>query len=167
VLTHLIFGTSTAQPGVGGPLLAELPGCGVVLYQAEKSSCCGVTPRSSCATALAVAAAVMAGGATAAHAPEDPGPSMILNGTTIDIAAMGPANTLDFYWAGIGTGSWNPETVTGTDTDFSAPSILLSSTSAYVEVTAAGLNNSLMLYLKVIGSGGWSSETVAPACSVG
>ena len=38
---------------------------------------------------------------------------MIVTGNTIDIAAEGPDNSLDFYWAAIGTGTWHSEVVAG------------------------------------------------------
>ncbi|HXL96356.1 MAG TPA: hypothetical protein VN969_46195 [Streptosporangiaceae bacterium] len=60
---------------------------------------------------LAVAATVVTCGATAAHATEDPGPSIILNGITTGIAIQGPNDSLIFYWAYNGSSTWNEETV--------------------------------------------------------
>jgi len=56
-------------------------------------------------------------------------PSMLVNGNTVDIAVQGPNDSLDFYWAtigtGTGTGTWHPETVAGSGTTYSAPSMIV------------------------------------------
>ena len=36
---------------------------------------------------------------------------MTTDGAVIYIAAEGPSNSLDFYWAVNGSGTWNPEQV--------------------------------------------------------
>jgi hypothetical protein len=74
---------------------------------------------------LAAVAVIMTCGATAAQAAEDPGPSIILNGSTTDIAVQGPNDSLDFYWAYNGGTTWYEETVAGPGTTFSAPSMIL------------------------------------------
>lgn len=38
-------------------------------------------------------------------------PSMTIDGAVINIAAEGLSNSLDFYWAVNGSGTWNPEQV--------------------------------------------------------
>jgi hypothetical protein len=38
-------------------------------------------------------------------------PSMTADDTDIDIAAEGVSNSLDFYWAANGSGTWLPEQV--------------------------------------------------------
>jgi hypothetical protein len=44
-----------------------------------------------------------------------PAPIAVNNGT-ITIAATTPQDQLMFYWAAIGTGTWNAETVAGVNT---------------------------------------------------
>jgi hypothetical protein len=46
-----------------------------------------------------------------------------ISGNGVNIAAEGPSNSLDFYWAINGTATWYPEVVAGADSILSAPAI--------------------------------------------
>jgi hypothetical protein len=63
---------------------------------------------------------VVAGAGTTFSAP-----SIAANtsGNGVNIAAVGPNESLDFYWAINGTATWHPEVVAGADTTGSAPAI--------------------------------------------
>src|SRR5580698_222856 len=85
-------------------------------------------------SSLAAAAALMLGGATAAHATDSTTPSMITTANTIDIAVQGPNDSLVFYWAYDGTSTWTAETVAGPGTAFSAPSMILNGNTIAISV---------------------------------
>ena len=57
------------------------------------------------------AAAAVLGAAGLAPAMASTGPSMTVNGNSVNIAIQGPHNSLKFYWAVNGTATWHPETV--------------------------------------------------------
>ena len=71
------------------------------------------------------AAAAMLGLAGLAPAMASTGPSMTVNGNSVNIAIQGPHNSLKFYWAVDGTNTWTPQTVAGSGTTYSAPSMIL------------------------------------------
>ncbi len=75
-----------------------------------------------------------------------------------DVVAMGPNNSLMYYYATPGS-SWSSNTIAGPGTTFSAPSIAVRSTGE-ADVVAMGPNNSLMYYHATPGSP-WSSSTIA------
>ena len=76
----------------------------------------------------------------------------------VDVVTMGPNNSLMYYHA-TSESSWFSDTIAGSGTTFSAPSIALRSTGE-ADVVAMGPNNSLRYYYATPGSG-WSSSTIA------
>ena len=75
------------------------------------------------------------------------------------IAALGPDNSLVFYWQPIGSQGWNPEQVAGPGTTFEWPSVAQVGDSTVI--AALGPDNSLQFYWQPIGSQGWNLEQVA------
>jgi hypothetical protein len=89
---------------------------------------------------------------------------MTVNHNSVNIAAMGPGHRLKFYWAVNGTSTWNPETVAGSGSVFSAPSMTVNGNS--VNISAVGAQNRLKFYWAVNGTATWNPETVAGVNSV-
>src|SRR5271154_1135131 len=122
-------------------------------------------------SALAIAAAVMTGGATApaaqaqAQATESVTPAVITSGDTTDIAVEGPYNELTLYWANDGSNTWTPVTVAGAGTTYSMPAMVLSGNG--VDITAAGPSGSLYDYWAENGSNNWSFSGAALPGGVG
>ena len=65
---------------------------------------------------------------------------MILDGNAVKIAIQGPDNTLMYYSATIGTGTWSFEIVAGAGTTGFTPSMILNGNA--VNITAEGLGAS-------------------------
>lgn len=93
-------------------------------------------------------------------------PSLAQIDNSACIAVQGPGNSLDFYWQAMdGPGwpgtRWNPETVAGPNTTFSAPSLAQIGNSACI--ATEGPDSKLSFYWQTIGSPApWSPpETVA------
>ena len=76
----------------------------------------------------------------------------------MNIAAEGPANSLDFYWAFNGSSTWGPETVAGPGTTFSAPAI--TGNDGYANIAAEGPGSSLDFYWQQNGTTPWHPEPV-------
>jgi hypothetical protein len=96
-----------------------------------------------------LAVAVMIGGATAAQAAASTGPytgpSIVVNGGITDIAVQGPNDSLKFYWADDGSSTWTAETVAGSGTTYSAPSMILTGTAPSTSPPGAGQQPRLLL----------------------
>jgi len=88
-------------------------------------------------------------------------PSVKQDGKSVIIAAEGPANSLEFYWAANGTSAWHQESVAGSGTTFSAPSQTVNGKS--VNIVAEGPSSSLDFYWAANGSSTWTREVVAGA----
>ena len=82
----------------------------------------------------------------------------------IDIAAEGVNNSLDFYWAANGSGTWHPEQVAESAAD-SPPSMTPDGSDA--NIAAAGAKGSLDFYWATSGNATWNPEQVAPPGTVG
>jgi hypothetical protein len=67
---------------------------------------------------------VVVGLAGAAPAMANTAPSMITSGNDVSIAFEGANHSLLFFWAVNGTATWHKQTVAGTGTAFSAPSMI-------------------------------------------
>jgi len=91
-------------------------------------------------------------------------PSMILNGSDLDVAVKGPDNTLVYYWAPIGDAQWTPVSVGLSGTTFSAPSMNLNGNE--VNFTAMGSDNSLWFYWALDNSSVVHQELVAAGGSL-
>ncbi len=61
---------------------------------------------------------------------------MILDGNTIDIAALGANHVLVFYWSTIGTSTWHSEAVSGPI--YSAPSMVLDGSTIDIAAMVRG-----------------------------
>ena len=94
----------------------------------------------------------------------DGGASLVANGGAATIAAQGRLNSLTFFWATYGTGTWHAENVRGRFSTFSVPSITANDNSA--DISAAGNGGRLVFYWAVNGSNTWHPETVAGPGSV-
>src|ERR1700691_3011960 len=123
----------------------------------KRSARSGMRITSRLSAVLAVAVMVL--GVTAAQAKANANPSMILNGTDVDIAVQPSNDSLMFYWAEIGTGTWHAETVAGPRTTFSAPSMILDGNA--VNIAILGPDDDLLFYWKTNGTGTWHPETIA------
>src|ERR1700689_2319569 len=110
-------------------------------------------------SSLALAAAVLGFGPTAASAADVAGPSMVLNQGITYIAIEGPYNSLMLYYAPNGSSNWRSEQIAGPGTTFSAPSLVQYENFLYIAVQ--GADNQLIDYFDVIGSGAWQVYTVA------
>ncbi len=75
-----------------------------------------------------------------------------------DVVALGPNNSLLYYWATPGS-QWHSTTIAGSGTTYSAPAIAVRPTGE-ADVVAMGPNNSLMYYWATPGSK-WHSTTIA------
>ena len=82
-----------------------------------------------------------------------------------NIAAQGPADSLDFYDNGYGSPTWAPTEVAGPNTAFSTPSIAIESNDDTV-IAVQGPNNSLDFYFNVGGQPGWTMQQIAGPGSV-
>src|SRR5450755_705833 len=107
-----------------------------------------------CAVLLGVCGVAVFGFATDASAV-----SMATNANGPIIAAEGPRNTLDFYWAVNGNPTWNPEQVAGPGSTYSPPSITKNANGPIIAVEGPG--NSLDFYWAVNGNPTWHFEQVA------
>ena len=84
---------------------------------------------------------------------------MTVNGNAVNIAVEGAKNRLKFYWAVNGTATWHAETVAGTRTTYSAPSMTVNGNA--VNISSVGAKNRLKFYWAVNGTATWHAETVA------
>jgi hypothetical protein len=75
------------------------------------------------------------------------------------IAAEGPNNSLDFYWQQNGATGWNPETVAGARSTYSAPSLAVN--GGGVNIVAQGPGDCLNFWWAFNGSSTWTWESVA------
>jgi hypothetical protein len=82
---------------------------------------------------------------------------MTTDGNSVNVAAEGASQRLDFYWTTNGTSTWHPEQIAGTT--YSAPSMTNDGNS--VNITARGTGQSLWFYWAVNGSSTWHPEQVA------
>ena len=105
-----------------------------------------MTSVSLCAAAAAVLGAV----GLAAPAMASTGPSMTVNGNSVNIAIQGPHNSLKFYWAVNGTATWHAETIAGPGTTFSAPSMTVNGNSVEDLLTALHHANRIIGQPKVL-----------------
>ena len=85
---------------------------------------------------------------------------MVLDGSTIDIAAMGEDNTLVFDWSTAGTEPWHSEFAAGAGSAFSAPSMIFNG-NTLVEIAVQGPDNSLVDYSSIGGGAGTPSPSPA------
>jgi hypothetical protein len=84
---------------------------------------------------------------------------MVVNGNSVNIAAEGAANSLDFYWAVNGSPTWNPEVVAGTDTTGSAPAMTAQGGGVQiVALTAAGYGSTF--YWAANGTATWHADAM-------
>ena len=113
---------------------------------------------------LVVAATAVLGSLGLAPAMASPGPSMTVNGNSVNIAIQGPHNSLKFYWAVNGSATWHAETIAGPGTTFSAPSMTVNGNS--VNISAMGPGDRLKFFWAVNGTATWHPETVAGIGSV-
>jgi hypothetical protein len=87
-------------------------------------------------------------------------PAVTGNDGSANVVALGPRNTLDFYWQTNGTSTWHPEEVKGSSV-YSAPAITTySGPSDGVRVVAQGPAGALTSYANTNGSGIWAIQTV-------
>src|ERR1022692_3741859 len=77
-------------------------------------------------------------------------------------AALGPNNSLDFYYNTYGTPAWGLSVVAGAGTTDSAPSIAMMANGETV-IAAQGANNSLDFYYNIYGTPAWNLTVVAGA----
>jgi hypothetical protein len=91
-------------------------------------------------------------------------PSMLRNGSGVDIGVQGPDDSLDIYWGPDGSSTWTPGTVAGDGTTYSQPALVVSGNG--VDITAAGPNGSLYDYWAENGTNDWSFAGVALPGSV-
>jgi hypothetical protein len=76
------------------------------------------------------------------------------HGNSVNIAAEGPGNSLDFYWAVNGTAAWYAEVVAGSGTTDSAPVIVASDN--WVSIAAVnGVGLGLINYMAQDGTSNW------------
>ena len=116
------------------------------------------------AAVVLCAAAALLGTSGLAPAMAATGPSMTVNGNSVNIAIQGPHNSLKFYWAVNGTATWHAETIAGPGTTLSAPSMTVNHNS--VNISAMGPGHRLKFYWAVNGTPTWHPETVAGIGSV-
>jgi hypothetical protein len=83
----------------------------------------------------------------------------------VNIAAEGPRNSLDFYWAANGTSTWTREVVAGPGTTVSPPAITANDGSVNV-VAHRGIWQGMEFYWAVNGTTTWHAERL-PGTSEG
>ena len=74
------------------------------------------------------------------------------------IAALGPSNSLYFYWNHDGDQTWNPSLIAGPESAYSAPAIARFLVGTVV--AARGSNNTLNFYWNVDGNTTWTSSVI-------
>ena len=121
------------------------------------------TIRSFIIAAAAAVITVSTGLVSAAMAASQP--SMLTDGNNVNITGHCANNSLRFFWAVNGSSAWNPETVAGVNTTYSAPSMTTDGND--VNIAAVGAGNSLRFFWAVNGTNTWHPETVAPKGSMG
>jgi hypothetical protein len=114
--------------------------------------------------ASVLAAAALLTVATVTPALANTTPAMTANNGSVNIAVLGPENSLSFFWATNGSPYWNPGTVAKTNTTFSAPVVAVSGNTVDI---AAGPQGQLMFYWAVNGTSTWHPETIVGPGSVG
>jgi hypothetical protein len=116
--------------------------------------------RSVVAVAAAAVALTAAGPLPAALAVSTP--SMTANHGAVNIAFLGPHNSLLFYWAANGSSTWHTETVAGPGSTFDVtPSIVVNGNT--VNIAAVGPHSSLRFYWAFNGTATWHTENVPDA----
>jgi hypothetical protein len=87
-------------------------------------------------------------------------PSIVVNGDTVTIAVTSEQAQLLFYYAVIGAGTWNPQTVAGANTTSSAPSITSDVPAGTAGITAVSPGGQLDFYWQADGTSPWHPETL-------
>ncbi len=92
-------------------------------------------PRRLATVMVTITAAVLTAAGAVTPAKADLGPSMTVNNGAVNIAELGPNDSLMFYWAVNGSSTWNPETVVPFIADASTPSMVVNGDTVDIAVT--------------------------------
>jgi hypothetical protein len=93
--------------------------------------------------------------------PHDPAIVQRTNGET-DVVAVGPSNSLDFYFNALNSSYWNKLSIASAGTAYSSP-IVVQRPNGETNVVVASSNSSLDYYMNALGSPTWGKLTIAGA----